>query len=117
MDHHKTAIDAFELNKQKCPDNLHVVLDITNSGCQIPWDYFFPDSQRPWFIDYVGDRDLWVWKKPNSKEINQVFFDNNMFDAYNLENITKLLDYTEEQINEIVKEGTILLKVKKKPKP
>lgn len=114
LDHHKTAIDAFELNKQKCPDNLHVVLDITKSGCQITWDYFFPDSQRPWFIDYVGDRDLWVWKKPNSKEINQVFFDNNMFDAYNLENITKLLYYTEEHINEIVKEGTTLLKVQKK---
>jgi oligoribonuclease NrnB/cAMP/cGMP phosphodiesterase (DHH superfamily) len=114
LDHHKTAIDALEVNKQKCPDNLHLILDITKSGCQITWDYFFPGCKRPWFIDYVGDRDLWLWKLPNSKEINQVFFDNNMFDAYYLDNITKLLDYTEEQINDIIKEGTILLKVQKK---
>ena len=114
LDHHKTTIDTFEINKKKCPDNLHLVLDITKSGCQITWDYFFPGSKGPWFIDYVGDRDLWAWKLPNSKEINQVFFDNNMFDAYYLDNITKLLDYTQEQINDIVKEGTVLLKVQKK---
>lgn len=114
LDHHKTTIDFYELNKLKCPPNLKIILDITKSGCQITWDYFFPTTSRPWFIDYVGDRDLWVWKLPNSKEINQVFFDNYIFDAYNLDNITNMLNYTQEQINDLIKEGTILLKVQKK---
>ncbi len=114
LDHHKTAIDAFELYKDKCPANLHIMLDITKSGCQITWDYFFPNKARPWFIEFVGDRDLWAWKLLNSKEINQVFFDNNMFDAYYLDNITKLLDYSQEQIDDLIKEGIILLKIQKK---
>lgn len=114
LDHHKTSFDAYEINKNECPVNLQVILDMSRSGCQITWDYFFPDKERPWFIDYVGDRDLWTWKKPNSKEINQAFFDNNMIDPYYLDNITNLLSYSQEQIDNLVKEGTLLLKFQKK---
>ncbi len=118
LDHHKTSNDAFEIYKNvyknQCPNNLQIILDMSKSGCQITWDYFFPNEERPWFVDYVGDRDLWTWKKPNSKEINQVFFDNNMLDPYYLDNITKLLTYSQEQINDLVKEGTLLLKFSKK---
>ncbi len=114
LDHHKTSFDAYELNKNLCPTNLQIILDMSNSGCQLTWDYFFPNKERPWFVDYVGDRDLWAWKKPNSKEINQVFFDNNMLDPYFLDNITKLLTYSQEQIDDLIKEGTMLLKFQKK---
>ena len=113
LDHHKTSIDAFELCKTFCPDNLHIILDKERSGCQISWDYFH-QSLRPWFVDYTGDRDLWAWKLPNSKEITQVFFENNMLDPYYLDNITNLLTYTNEQIDNLVKEGTMLLKFQKK---
>jgi oligoribonuclease NrnB/cAMP/cGMP phosphodiesterase (DHH superfamily) len=114
LDHHKTTIDAYETNKMLCPKNLEFILDITKSGCQITWDYFFPEKARPWFVDYVGDRDLWLWKLPNSKEINDVLFENNMLDANLLDNITKLQYYTTEQIEDLIKEGSILLKFQKK---
>lgn len=114
LDHHKTSLDSYELYKNKCPNNLQINMDMSRSGCQITWDYFFPDKARPWFVDYVGDRDLWAWKKSKSKEINQVFFDNNMLDPYFLDNITKLLDYTNENFDDLIKEGTILLKIQKK---
>ena len=114
LDHHKTSFDAYEHFKDKCPDNLHIHLDMERSGCQITWDYFFPNKLRPWFLQYVADRDLWAWKLPNSKEINQVFFENNMLDAYYLNNITNLLSYSGNQIDLLVKEGTILLKYQKK---
>jgi hypothetical protein len=113
LDHHKTSIDAFELCKSICPVNLHVILDNERSGCQITWDYFH-QLPRPWFVDYTGDRDLWTWKLPNSREITQVFFENNMLDPYYLDNITKLIKYTGEQINDLVKEGSLLLKFQKK---
>jgi hypothetical protein len=114
LDHHKTSIDAYELFKDKCPDNLHINLDIGRSGCQITWDYFFPNQIQPWFLQYVADRDLWAWKMPNSKEINQVLFENNMLDPYYLNNITSLLSYTNDNINELIKEGILMLKYQKK---
>jgi oligoribonuclease NrnB/cAMP/cGMP phosphodiesterase (DHH superfamily) len=114
LDHHKTSMDTYEINKDKCPTNLQIILDMEKSGCQITWDYFFQDIIRPWFVDYVADRDLWKWKLPNSKEINQILYDNNMIDPYYLENITNLINYSQEQIDEIVKEGSILLKFQKK---
>lgn len=113
LDHHKTSIDSFEQYKDKCPDNLYVMLDKERSGCQMAWDYFH-NSKRPWFIDYTGDRDLWKWKLPYSREITNIFFENNMLDPYYLDNITKLLSYTEDQINALIKEGSILLKYQKK---
>ncbi len=114
LDHHKTSLDAYEYFKDKCPINLHITLDMRRSGCQIAWDYFFPNQSQPWFLQYVADRDLWTWKLANSKEINQVFFENNMLDSYYLNNITNLLSYSNENINSLINEGTILLKYQKK---
>jgi oligoribonuclease NrnB/cAMP/cGMP phosphodiesterase (DHH superfamily) len=83
------------------------------SGCQITWDYFHK-STRPWFVNYVGDRDLWQWKLPNSKEINHIFFENNMLDPLQLDNITNLLKYNSTQIDDLIKEGSSLLLFQKK---
>ena len=114
LDHHKSSYDDYQIYKDRCPSNLHIQIDMSKSGCQITWDYFFENISRPWFIDYVADRDLWTWKLPNSKEINQVFMDNNYFDPYYLDNITTYINYASEQINNIVKEGFLLLKIQKK---
>jgi hypothetical protein len=114
LDHHKTSLDTYEYFKNICPNNLQIVLDMERSGCQITWDYFFPNQSQPWFLQYVADRDLWAWKIPNSKEINQVFFENNMLDPYYLNNIDSLLVYTNEQIDLLIKEGSLVLKYQKK---
>jgi hypothetical protein len=68
MDHHKTNLEYIStLPKLK---NLTIQFDLERSGAQIAWDYFNPGVSRPWFIDYIGDRDLWTWKLPNSRVIN-----------------------------------------------
>ena len=113
LDHHKTSLDAFKLYKTICPNNIHIILDKERSGCQITWDYFYQTS-RPWFVDYTGDRDLWAWKLPNSKEITQALFENNMLDPYYLDKITDLLLYTNNQIDDLIKEGYMMLKYQKK---
>lgn len=113
LDHHKTSLDAFKLYKTICPNNIHIILDKERSGCQITWDYFYQAS-RPWFVDYTGDRDLWAWKLPNSKEITQALFENNMLDPYYLDKITNLLLYTNNQIDDLIKEGYMMLKYQKK---
>ena len=76
---------------------LEIIIDMKRSGCQIAWDYFTYNTteenlmrwknitydnydnydnydkneiKRPWFVDYVGDADLWIWTRENCKEIN-----------------------------------------------
>lgn len=68
LDHHKTA-EAELAGLDFC------IFDMNRSGAQLSWDYCFPSSEtgvlaRPWYVDYVADRDLWRWALPDSKEIN-----------------------------------------------
>ncbi len=65
LDHHKTSaedLDGFP----------GAVFDMEQSGCGLAWNHFFPDpsSDRPWFISYIEDRDLWRFALPQSKEVN-----------------------------------------------
>ena len=63
LDHHKTA--------QKELEGLDfAVFDMNRSGAAITWDTLFPDKPRPWYVDYVQDRDLWTWKLPCSKDVS-----------------------------------------------
>lgn len=70
LDHHKTA----EKELEGLP---FAVFDMTRSGAGLTWDYLLgkdsggePDFPRPWYVNYVEDRDLWTWKLPESKEIS-----------------------------------------------
>jgi len=71
LDHHKTAFE--NLADLKNNEKLTLILDNDRAGCQITWDYLCPKfgyELRPVFLDYIADRDLWLWKLPFSKEIN-----------------------------------------------
>lgn len=63
LDHHKSA-EAELAGLDYC------TFDVSRSGAQLAWDYCFPDTPRPWFVEYVADRDLWTWKLPNSKSVS-----------------------------------------------
>jgi oligoribonuclease NrnB/cAMP/cGMP phosphodiesterase (DHH superfamily) len=75
FDHHKTAQAILK-------DAKYATFDMTRSGAGLAWDYLFgkdsstdsPDmpllhKNRPWFVDFVEDRDLYNWKLPKSKEV------------------------------------------------
>ena len=68
LDHHESAQKELE---GELPSNVEAIFDMDRSGAQIAWDYVYPDQPRPWFIDVIADRDLWVWNIPNSKEIGK----------------------------------------------
>ena len=71
LDHHHTS--------QKNLEGLdYAVFDNKRSGCQLSWDYVYPGKSRPWYVDYVADRDLWNWKLPMSREINKALYMKNM---------------------------------------
>lgn len=80
FDHHKTA-------QAELAGEPYAVFDMDRSGAGLTWDMLFGknsgkpmcnifecrcgrDAARPWFVDYVEDRDLWRHVLPKSKETN-----------------------------------------------
>jgi nanoRNase/pAp phosphatase (c-di-AMP/oligoRNAs hydrolase) len=100
-------------------------LDFDRSGCQLSWDYFHTNNNvnnvnnvknvvRPWFIDYVADRDLWTWKLESSKAINTALYESEYFDTSNLDKLTTLLNFTPADKENLINLGNIILKLHKK---
>lgn len=67
LDHHRTAQAVLE-------GAPYVMFDMNRSGAGLTWDCLFRKNWfsdiRPWYVDYVEDRDLWRHQLPNSKEAN-----------------------------------------------
>lgn len=84
LDHHKTAEDDLKwimppLEGEGWAGHIEytsvyrqpaAIFDMERSGAQITWDFFMPGVKRPKLIDYVGDRDLWRFVLPKSREIS-----------------------------------------------
>lgn len=92
LDHHKTAeADLGDIPAAPSADTWRAtafdgklaqgvrvasVFDMARSGAQVTWDFFNPDKPRPLLIDYTGDRDLWRFNLPLSREVNAYVFAN-----------------------------------------
>lgn len=110
IDHHKTAQDNMKLLGDK-PDNLELHIDMDKAGCQLTWEYFNNDKTKPWFIDYVADRDLWTWKLENSRDINaSLFYDGEI----SLSKLDELLVNSKEKIRLLSERGKIINDIKDK---
>lgn len=91
LDHHKTAAEDLSVFRV-CPGKqydiagmaqsameaqdlpIEVVFDMDRSGAQITWDFFNRLTSRPPLVDYVGDRDLWRFALPRSREVSAFVF-------------------------------------------
>lgn len=75
LDHHKTAekeLDSISYVHGH-PDegtNIFCKFDISKSGGRLTWEHFYPGQKAPWLVDYTEDRDLWLWKRMESREVN-----------------------------------------------
>lgn len=72
VDHHETSKRTLESLKDE--PKLTVIYDESRCGAALAWD-LLNTTPRPWFVDYIDDRDRWVWKLPRSKEINAGMFE------------------------------------------
>lgn len=78
-DHHVTSEECFkrpisesldEFTKTQELFKKRLIYDNMISGAMLAWNSLFPNQKAPALVEYVQDRDLWVWKLPNSREIN-----------------------------------------------
>jgi len=70
LDHHKTAQETLQ-------GLDFATFDMNRSGAGLAWDYLFGEDSRqiivrprPWYVDYVEDRDLWRKALPYTDEVN-----------------------------------------------
>ena len=61
LDHHKTA----EADLKDCE---FAVFDMEKSGATLTWGHYH-DTDPPWMLRYVEDRDLWRFALPKSREV------------------------------------------------
>lgn len=61
LDHHKTS-------QEDLAEFPGAVFDMTKCGARMAWEYFHPDKPAPKLIDYIEDRDLWVWRDERSAD-------------------------------------------------
>lgn len=110
LDHHKSSEQMIQDNFVLLDSitNLYIEFNMERSGCQMAWDYFFDSVPRPFFIDYMGDRDLWTWKLPSSKEINTGLWELGYIDSYDLTKLTGLLENSEEKIKYLESAGKLI---------
>lgn len=97
LDHHKTAEENMK--------GLEFALfDNSRAGCQIAWDYFFPNKERPHFLNLIADRDLWKWEYSESKAFSAAVFDK--YPKVTTEDIEEL---SSSKICDMVKYGEMIL--------
>ncbi|OGA95901.1 MAG: phosphoesterase [Burkholderiales bacterium RIFCSPHIGHO2_12_FULL_61_11] len=63
LDHHKSA--AEKLTGFACRCGV-VHFDMHKSGARLAWDFFQSATPLPDLVRFVEDRDLWVWRYPES---------------------------------------------------
>lgn len=77
LDHHITA-------ERTLAGFPHAYFDQTKSGAVLSWEWTH-DSEAPWLLQYVQDKDLWTWSLPESREINAALashpFDFHLWDS------------------------------------
>lgn len=84
LDHHKTAAEDLAGLPTPPPDlpqhagwlpdaGIFATFDMERSGAQIAWQHFH-FAETPKLVDYVGDRDLWKFLLPQSREVNAYIF-------------------------------------------
>lgn len=107
LDHHKTAQATLE-------GLSFAIFDMDRSGAGLAWDFLLgeqkldwnpkkPETQiilpRPWYVNYVEDRDLWRKQLPGTEEVNAYI----MTLPYTLEGWQVLDTITPEQAFELGK--------------
>lgn len=92
IDHHKSSLDAWRalvVDENTSEHNTNLsniykrVMKVNNSqveficnmeqcGASLAWRYYFPNHPTPLFIEYVKDRDNWLFDTPSAKERNSM---------------------------------------------
>lgn len=104
IDHHKSA-------QEMCQGLDFCHFDMNESGASLAWKHFFPTVETPTLIDYVKDRDLWLFNEEHSHEVN-AFIHSHPMTIASYHSLYEFLDST-GGFNQAIVEGSAILRYKK----
>jgi oligoribonuclease NrnB/cAMP/cGMP phosphodiesterase (DHH superfamily) len=104
LDHHESAITRLSDLEHS---NLYKVLDKTKSGAMLAWDFCFW-TQAPKVLEHIQDRDLWLFKLPNTRQIAAVV----ALGGFSFEAYDKLM--LDPDLDRMIIEGFVLEKQQQK---
>lgn len=60
FDHHKSAAETIA----KYPKEIHCHCDpeSKSAGCELVWEFLYPNNATPLAVTLIADRDKWAWK-------------------------------------------------------
>ena len=120
IDHHETTrytLDALiAKSSSDIISKLHIIFDLSLAGCQLAWDTCFEssfDSNRPWFIEYIADADLWTWTQLKSKEVNAALIEDGWVNFKGLDHLFGM-ENSSKFIERLVERGEVVTKSHRK---
>ena len=116
LDHHKSSENMYTSNKDEIDklQKIKIIMDMKLCGCELTWKYFFGDRVKPWFIEYVADRDLWKWELPNSKEVSAAIHYKKYINGAELGRMDILQNLNRIEIKELIEIGTTIIDIENK---
>jgi len=108
-DHHKSFLDT-QIHKQ-----VKGNCSLDYAGCELTWQYFYPNIQMPEFVRLLGRYD--IWDKSDEWETKILPFQWGMRNIHSdpiIDSIWKDLFRDESLINSILHDGEIILKYQRK---
>jgi oligoribonuclease NrnB/cAMP/cGMP phosphodiesterase (DHH superfamily) len=97
LDHHKTAQEALA-------DLSFAHFDMHRSGAGMAWDFFHRGTPRPSLINFVEDRDLFVWRYGTETEYFTSHLDT-LANDFALWHMVAQLDSQPEQLAKFIRDG------------
>jgi len=109
IDHHVTAKDMLDgLNEE----DVKTIFDNEESGATLTWQYFYPNTKTPEIVLDVKDRDIWEWKRNNTKYTTEILFATPFVLEEWLSFLYDNLKLRDEKYFQTIEAGKILLKKK-----
>ncbi len=63
LDHHTTAQDELK-------GFPWALFDMHKSGARLAWEFWHPEKPLPELLAYIEDKDLWLWRLEQSREVS-----------------------------------------------
>jgi oligoribonuclease NrnB/cAMP/cGMP phosphodiesterase (DHH superfamily) len=111
IDHHaKGSIDEAE--KRDFWPTGGQKIDIGTAGCELAWEFFYPEKPHPFAVFYLGRYDVWDHSNPNTLPFQYGFrmFENTLPDNQSL---WQSFFKDNSRINSVIEVGQIILAYEK----
>lgn len=119
LDHHKTAFGMYAPDLEVKPfsvfsefkhgTRVSITLDNGESGASLCWRTFHPHSSQPPLVEYVKDRDLYLFKHANTRAIH-LYLSSQEFSISNWDRIDKEMHH-HTTYQKMLAEGKRLLSI------